>query len=342
MRSLVAHRFRQLRLWVGVLGWIGVASRTQLIIAHHSSEANPNIIWLYDWHVYAAGGFDLLDRTLYMTPLTFPGWPLPVATYNLPPFSAVWPLPLLWLPDAVGGVAWIVIGAVAWSWAWWAALRLVGIQSAWAWAGAALATYSLSLYWFSANIVLGNANHLVLALIVAFVWAYVRNRHQLSGVLLGLAIATKLWPVVLVVPLLRDRQWTSIAWSLCTAAIATALPLAWLGVDAVGPMAEALRLRVPIEPGVAVLWTTAFRLLWDWWPAWGSVAIAVALLAVPLRGIPGFGLAIIAGVSVVPNIWDHYLPTIMVGLLFAATAVRKQWLAPHLSRRSGLAGRFAE
>lgn len=214
------------------------------------------------------------------------------------------------------------MGAIAWVSAWWLTLRILLVPFAWVWTGIGVAAYSVIFYWFGANILLGNINHLVLGLLAAFIVAHVRGSDRVGGLLLGLAIAIKLWPVALVVPLLRGRRWKSTKWAIVTAAIATAIPLAWLGPEAIAPMIESMRLRVPIEPGVAVLWATALREMWSWWPTWGSIALAVVLLAIPMRGLGGIGLAIIAGVSVIPNIWDHYLPTLLVALALLLTRVR--------------------
>jgi hypothetical protein len=103
--------------------------------------------------------------------------------------------------------------------------------------------------------------------------------------------------------------------------VATAVPILWLGLDSIGAMADALRTFVPILPGIPVLWTTAFRIWWDWWPTWGSVLLAALLVAIPVRGLPAIGLAMIAGIGIIPNIWDHYLPTLMVAVLFVASGV---------------------
>lgn len=307
---------------LGVLCWQLVAALTVSVVLLGIMLPEPGIAWLYDWHVYAAGAHDLIGGDLYRVPLRFSGWPLPVDTYNLPPLSAVWPLPLLWLPDEPAGVIWIAIGAVAWSSAWWIAFKLIGIRVAWMWTGVALAVYATVFYWFSANIILGNVNHLILGGLAAFALAHVRGRATLAGVLLGLAMATKLWPSVILLVLVRERSWHTAGWALGTAAVTTLLPLAWLGPDAIGPMLDALRLQVPLEPGVTVLWTSAFRLVWDWWPSWGAIAVGIGLLAIPVRGLPGMGLAIIAGITLIPNIWDHYLPTMLFALAFVLTAIR--------------------
>ncbi len=287
-------------------------------------DPTPHLVWLYDWHVYAASASDLAGRDLYRVALDFPGWPLPVTTFNYPPFSPVWVLPFLVLPDETAGIVWVAGGALLLASAWWMALRLIRVPQAWAWTGFGLALYSLFL-WFRPTILLGNMNALVLCLVVGFALADQRQHRRAAGFLLGLAIATKLWPVVLVVPLLRERKWDSAIWSVGTAVILTALPLLWLGLDAIQPMLDGLRLVVPVEHGNAVLWVTALREL-DWWPAWGAAVIAFVLLAIPARGLLAIGLAIIAGVTLIPNIWHHYLPTLIVGIGFVLAGIPwRQW-----------------
>jgi hypothetical protein len=206
-----------------------------------------------------------------------------------------------------------------WASAWWASLRLAGVQQAWAWTGIALAAYAAAFPWFVPNIILGNINHLVLGLVVGFAVAYVRGHTSIGAVLLGLAIATKLWPALIIVPILRDRRWGAAGLALGTAAIATAVPILWLGLDSIGAIMKVSEEDIPILS--TVLWTTAFRLWWDWWPMWGSVVIAAVLLLIPARGLPGIGLAMIAGIGLIPNIWDHYLPTLLVAMLFVGSGI---------------------
>jgi hypothetical protein len=318
----------------GLVGWAFGLSLAAFVILVGSAVRSPAIMWMYDWHVYAAGGQGLLAGTLYREPLVFSGWPLPVAVFNLPPFMAAAAVPFLAVPDEVGGIMWMVLGVAAWGAAWIAGLRLVGVPQSWAWAGIAFGTYALVFPWFTPNVVLGNVNSLMLALIVAFAVADRGGRSTLSGVLLGLAIATKLWPLALFIPLLRRGRVRTIGWATGTAAVVTAAPLLWLGLDALRPMVESLATPVPIPPEVPVLWTTALRLTWEWWPTWGGFAVAVALLAIPARGLLGIGLAIVAGIAVIPNVWDHYLPTLIVGLLFVGSAIpMRRWLVEVWSTR---------
>lgn len=335
-RELPLRMARSLIAAAGIVSWVWITFLAVGVIWTAAIDPTPHHVWLYDWHVYAAGAVDLIGRDLYRAVLEFPGWPLPVAAYNLPPFTAVWAMPLLGLPDETAGIVWVALGALVWASAWWVALRLLNVPLAWAWTGIALALYAIVFRWFPANILLGTINHLVLGLVVGFTLAHVRGHARIAGLLLGVAIATKLWPVLILVPLLRERSWPSIRWSIGTAAIATLLPILWLGPEVIGPMVTGLQLKVPIESGNPVLWTTAFRQMWDWWPSWGAIAVAIVLLAIPARGLLAIGLAIIAGISVVPNIWDHYLPMLLVALAFVFSGLRSmqrvRWPGTALAR----------
>jgi hypothetical protein len=148
-----------------------------------------------------------------------------------------------------------------------------------------------------------------------------------------------LWPIVLVVPLIRDGRWRAAWIAVASSAAFTIIPVVWLGLDVVLPMVQALRLNVPVEPGVAVLWTSAFRELWDWWPTWAAVAIGLAVLALPVKGLAAIGLAMLAGISFIPNIWDHYLPTLLVAIALAGLGSRFPEVSRAASSRSHMPAR---
>src|SRR6187551_53194 len=72
----------------------------------------PTEIWLLDWHVYSAGARDFLAHDLYYIPLES-AYRIPVDAFNYPPLSAIAVLPLVPLPDALGGNIWVVLNIVA-------------------------------------------------------------------------------------------------------------------------------------------------------------------------------------------------------------------------------------
>ncbi|HEX5578510.1 MAG TPA: hypothetical protein VFY43_02475, partial [Candidatus Limnocylindria bacterium] len=91
---------------------------------------DPNNGWLFDWHVYAAGGHDLLAGTLYRLPLESP-YKIPVDQFNLPPGSALMAAPFLALPDAVGGALWVALNIAAVGAAALLTARIVELRPAW-------------------------------------------------------------------------------------------------------------------------------------------------------------------------------------------------------------------
>ena len=81
------------------------------------------------------------------------------------------------------------------------------------------------------------------------------------AVLLGIAIATKLWPAALLVVLARERDWRAFGWAAGTAAAITVVLIIWLGGRAHGPhdcrdmqvegrdRSDAIRARHHLAPG---------------------------------------------------------------------------------------------
>ena len=304
---------------VGALAWALAINRAFAV--HEFVTSQHPEAWLYDWWVYVAGSNDLLSRTLYEVPLSYPGRSLPVEAFNLPPLAAVWPLLLSWLPPATAGALWVLGGGLLWIGSWlFATARVMEIPHAWAFVGAAALWYSGTPA-FTLHLSLGNINDVVLGLIVAFVVLHQREHHSTAGIVLAIAIGTKIWPAALLVLSARERRWRELAWcvgSLSAIAIAT---IAWLGVDALSNSISALQVRDEVDPANPVLWTTWLREHTDWWPAWGAAVIAAGCVIYPARGILGLGLGILAGLTLVPNIWSHYLPTMVFGLALVAGAL---------------------
>ena len=308
--------------------WAMWLTRSTWIVVAHTGHVPRSDAWLYDWNVYHAAAVDLLNRTLYRVPLVEPGHQLPIDFFNYPPLAAGLAVPFLPLPTEPGGIAWLVVGIVATSLGALIAGRAIGLS--WAWsslvAGAALVVYT---GWapFESHIVLGNNNHLLFALIAGFALAHRRERQRTAGVLLALAIGTKLWPVALLVVVLRERRWRELRWTGGVLAIQGLVAIAWLGPDVIGPMVPALvdqNVSRGIPSADLVIWTGWARAAWDWWPAWGGYAVAVALLLVPATGRLGLGLGIIAGLSLNTYLWHHYAPVFLFGaiLILAGTLAR--------------------
>jgi hypothetical protein len=293
-------------LWI----WCAVQVATVLAVLTHP----PLLIWLYDWNVYHAAAGQLVDRTLYRVPLVEPGFSLPLPVFNYPPLAAVWVLPLLPLGREAGGIAFefLSLGCLAAGLMF--AVRALGLRYPWAWAAGILALWLATFPYLAmfpyvvAEIGLGNNNELMFLLVSGFTVTHLAGHQRVAGLLLGLAIATKVWPVALVVLLLREKRWSELRWAAGFVAIQGVLILAWLGPDVLPNLIHAVFFANGPRnyPDVPALWTTTARNNWSWWPWWGTYAVAVLFAAIPARGRIGLGLAIIAGLSLNANLWFHY------------------------------------
>ncbi len=313
---------RAVLIAAALLGWyyfLGLALNS--IRGGIGTPAVP-IFWLYDWHVHYAGAAALMNHSLYHGPIEVPGWPLPVGVFNLPPAAALIAVPFALLGRELGGVVWLLVGLGSLIAAGWLATWLVGLRHRFAILGIAFGVYALAWPFFIVNVTLGNVNNLMLLVIVGFAFAYLRGHSRWAGLLLGTAIAIKLWPAALVVLLIRERQLTALRWTAAALAVQGLFLIGWLGPRVVPDLVTALSTKVPLEPGVIIMWTTWARETLGWWPWWAAPALAITLLAVPARGKAGMGLGILGGLSLIPNVWDHYLGAFLfAGLLIGCSVV---------------------
>jgi hypothetical protein len=308
----------------GAIGWVVFVGSVVGHIHAGWSAADPPIYWLLDWHVHYLGAVDFLERDLYLEGLSLPGWPLPSPVFNLPPGSAIVAVPLVPLGRDLGGLVWLILGVACLVFSSLLAAHTFRITRGWAWIGIAFMGYT-GVYFFVGHVVLGNVNHLMLALLTGFVWAYVNGKERSAGALLGAAIAIKAWPVTLLVLLLRERRWTQLRWALGLLAVQGGLVLAWLGPDVLQPMMESLRISLPLDEDAVFMWTTWLREVVGV-PYWLPPFIAAALLLLPARGVLGIGIALLAGLTLINNIWNHYLPTFGLAALLIAN-VGAGWLS---------------
>jgi hypothetical protein len=320
--------FRTLRLLahvIGGAGWLVLLLRGGQAILAYAAGPNVDSVYLYDWRVHYAGALDLLERDLYLDGgISLGAHQMPVDVFNLPPGAAALVLPLLPLGYDLGGLLWVSLGFVALiAGAWWFA-RLWDWHWAVAATGVLLFAYSLQPFFVRVT-VLGNVNPLMVPLLVAFVWAHTRKKQRVAGALLGAAVALKVWPIALAPLLIRERRWLELAWASTLVAAQGLAAITWLGPNAPSALIDAVRTHVPIPPGVDVLWTSWAREVFAWWPAWGALGVAAGLLMVPARGRLGLGLGFLAGLSLIANIWDHYLPAFALAwvLILSSPEVRR-------------------
>lgn len=314
-----------LLLGLGLLGWLSYAILSSAILSAERQPEDLRLASQYDWHVYRAGARDLLDRSLYRGRLELPGFPLPVDVFNQTPLAAGWALPLLPLDVLTGGRIWqvlMVISIAAGMILSAAVLRLPRVVLL---SGIGLLAYSLSP-WFWVDVLLGNINGLMFLLVSAFAWLHLHGREQPAGILLGIAIATKPWPLAFLPLLARERRWLELRWALAVLFIQALLFLTWLGFDVLPGMWSQVSSPVPISEGVPVFGWSLIRETYDL-PVWGGVVVGLLLLALPARGRIGLGVAILAGLTlVIVNLWQHYLPVLTLGLTLVIVSLgRHVW-----------------
>lgn len=295
---------------LAIAGWLLFLFMTWYALAEGRSLTSGDVFQV-DWHVYWAGAHDLIDRDLYRAPLDAAGMPLSASEFRLPPLSAAWPLPLLVVSQEIGGYLWQVVAAGSLAAAAVVELELFGVRRPWLWAGVALGPLAVTLVYLE-GLHIGTNNYLVLALVAVGCRFYLRGENRFAGVLLGLAIATKLWPVTLLVVALRDRRWPLLGWAAGTALVQAALIVGWLGPDVLGPMLATLRLEIP--PTGLLIGPTAIPGLRDLWNSGLGATVAIAILVLPLHGRLAVGAAILAGMAPIGNLWIHYTPTLLFGV----------------------------
>jgi hypothetical protein len=300
----------------GVAGWLFFGYLTLTTLS--GGAVSNGDVFQVDWHVYWAGANDLLGRELYRTPLEAQGLTLSTPHFNLPPFSAVWALPLLGVPISTGGFIWQAIGAASIAVAAIVTLDLVRVSRPWLMAGIVLGPLALTLLYLE-GLHLATNNYLVLGVVAGFAWRYLRAADAPAGMLLGIAIATKLWPAVLLVPAVRERRWTVVAWATGVALAQGVVLFAWLGVDAVPLFVE--RLGTEIPPTGMLIGPAAVDGLRETWNSGLGLLVGVVILALPLRGPAAIGAAILAGMAAIPNLWIHYGTTILFAVALIGGAL---------------------
>jgi hypothetical protein len=288
-----------------------------------SQQFRPFSYWLQDWHVYSAGARDFLNHDLYYAPLVSQ-FPLPVDHFNYPPLSAIAVMPLLPLPDSLGGTIWVIANLAAVAATGVLVARILGARQPAMWGALAFLAYTVHPWMDLAFN--GNNTPLVLCLIAAFAHEHLRGHRRSAGLLLGAAIALKLWPAALIPLLLRERRWESLLSAALVVAGTALVSTIWLGLGVIGPALEAMQARGVVDPWNPVLYISWLRETLPWWPSWAGYVVAVFLFLIPARGKLGIGLGIFAGLAVVPNVWRTYAPTVEVaGRFVVSDVLHSRW-----------------
>jgi len=131
-----------------------------------------------------------------------------------------------------------------------------------------------------------------IVLAVAGMLAFERERHALGGILLAVAILSKLFPAILLIPLVIQRRWKSLAWTIGFAGLLTLVALTIVGTK---PFSAFVNYQLPRLSGGDAL--AAFT---REWPELREMVTAnvISLYGVVLKlhelGVPGMsdGLAL--------------------------------------------------
>jgi Glycosyltransferase family 87 len=157
-----------------------------------------------------------------------------------PPFQAVFFVPfaalaalspvvakLLW---HITGIACLIAGMVFITRSWSMARLDLGLPAAAAFP-AAFAPLLAVLLPLQTNFEHQNMNPLLLALMVGATWLVARGSDAVAGVVLGVAIALKAFPALLVIVLVCRARWRAVAAAVGVAIVLTLLPLPLYGFD---------------------------------------------------------------------------------------------------------------
>ena len=183
-----------------------------------------------------------------------------------------------------------------------------------------------------------NWDLMAVALVAGALWAWARGRPVLTGVLIGLGVATKLYPLFLLGPILvvawRERRLRAFAAAAGAAAVSWAvvnLP-AWLG----GPEEWKVFWQFNSErgPDLGSVWLalthaghqfTAHTVNQWSWALFGAVCVLVGLLGLKARRTPRvaqLAFLVVAGFLLVNKV---YSPQYVLWLLPLAVLARPRW-----------------
>ena len=268
----------------------------------------------------------------------FPGQAAYVIRNPHPPLQIVLVRPLATLPYRGARAIWLLLQAAAFA----GAIALVVRGFGWSRATAAVAGIAfLAIPVAQKELIYGNLNG-ALALLLALSWrALAVHRDRDAGIALGFAAAVKLFPIFMVIPLLRMRRGRSVAWMAVAAIAFTALGFAFARPAGLAGLRSSLAdnatfwRAAPFNislPAVAYRWLTVS--IWHRGvanvPAVASVvalllfaACAAGAATTPARRTGDvFWSAVPWMVLAVPLAWDWYLvlllPTVVAVLATSA------------------------
>jgi len=202
------------RRFVAVAGFLSVAAAVALALAEASGHQ-------LDFDIYRMGATQVTGRHLYSARVRIPGMHGPGMRFTYPPFAALLFCPFTWLSVSGGQFGWaifnvVVLAAIA-------GVTLHVLRPDWSYrrigAIVAIALFpALRLSPALLTLDLGQVNLLIALLVLADLTCVVgvRSRALPRGVLVGIAAAVKLTPLIFIPFLLLTRQFRAACTALGT------------------------------------------------------------------------------------------------------------------------------
>jgi len=258
-----------------------------------------------------------------------------------PPFHVALVVPLAALPYRAARIIWLLLMAGCSGVAVGLLVRSLGVSRRWA---VVIGIGVLALPIFQKDLVYGQSNGLLLLLLVIAWQSLKKDGQRLAGLTLGIAAAFKLFPVLMAVPLIRERRWRALGWMAGTAAVLSAAGAIIVGIT---PTREFIKPATPVNfafwraapmnlslPGVAYRWLTQSR-----WRPLGlnmpgiATVLALALIALcvvamfrtPARLSGRYWAMMPLLLLATPLVWDTYLvliaPILIAGVIGSSNKV---------------------
>lgn len=215
-----------------------------------------------------------------------------------------------------------------------AAWLLVGVNPRRPWDAAA---FALSPALLLSGLI--NWDLLAVVLVAGALWAWARGRPVLTGVLIGLGTATKLYPLFLLGGLLvicwRQRRWRDLAVAGATTAVAWVLANAPAYVTGPGPWRVFWTFNEQRGADLGSVWLMLSQMTghtfdaslintvsWAFFVAWCAGVLVLGLAARGTPRLAQLGLLIVAGFLLVNKV---YSPQYVLWLLPLAVLARPRW-----------------
>jgi hypothetical protein len=293
---------------LGVRAWLVAARQTPgAVVETESREWDDDLLQDYVSARALREGIDPYEGTGKLTRRTFgPGssgyqW-IPDEQINPhPPAFILVTVPLSFLDYRTARLVWLfAMALLASSVLFWLARTLGASRGA----ALSLGIGALFLPISQADLWFGQSNALILSLVIASWLSLRKGRDRIAGATLGVAIALRFFPALLLLPLVRMRRWRSLGWAAGAVGVVSVLSVWAVGAEVGKQFTEVAHSNFGV---------------------WGGAPMNLSLVAVPFRWLT-------------QNEWRAHamdlplLATILSGMMFAL-CMFGAWRTP--ARRSG-------